>query len=605
MPLPGIGVCSRRTATAVFAALGFAVLSCMRPGADPSTAKSVSLTQAESASPEWFQDVTEAWGLDFTHDPGPVGTYFMPQSMGSGAAVFDADGNGLLDVYLLQFGGPASRSVNRLYLQTAPGRFRDATDGSGLGIAGHCHGVAVGDVNNDGQADLVVSQYGGVRLFLNAGGGRFVDATDGSGLANPLWGMSCAFLDYDRDGWLDLVVVNYLDYDPNHACRSPEGKQDFCGPNAFRGVASKVFRNLGVVAGKGASATAGMGETPVVGKGQDPCRVVFEDRSFATGVGRVPGPGLGVAVADFDGDGWPDIFVANDGQPNRLWINRRDGTFAEEAVSRGVAYTAMGKAYAGMGVAVGDTRNSGMLDLYVTHLGSEMNNLWRQGPRGQFRDKTVEAGLSNPKWRGTGFGTLMADFDNNGWLDIAVANGRVFRGGPARDTGLGFWETYAEKNQLFANDGAGRFRDISGENPAFCGYWNVARGLVAADFDADGGIDLLVAPIGSKARLFRNVVPNRGNWLKVRAVDPKTGRDAYGAEVRVKAGGMELLRVVNPAESYLCSGPAVLHFGLGSVSTVDSIEVTWLAGEKGTRERYPGGPAGREVLLRKGEGTTP
>jgi hypothetical protein len=583
MPLPG--TLSRRTAFAIPIVLALAAVSCGRPGPEPTSPDAP--PAGEPSAPQWFEDVTEAWGLDFTHDPGPTGTYFMPQSMGSGAAVFDADGDGLLDVYLLQFGGPASKSPNRLFLQSAPGKFRDATEGSGLGIAGHSHGVAVGDVNNDGKPDLVVSHYQGLRLLLNAGGGKFVDATEASGLANPLWGMSCAFLDYDRDGWLDLVVVNYLDYDPNNACRSPEGVQDFCGPNAFRGALSKVFRNRGVVAGKG----------------ETPARVAFEDTSFASNIGRVPGPGLGVAVADFDGDGWPDIFVANDGQPNRLWVNKRDGSFSEEAVSRGVAYTAMGKAFAGMGVAVGDTKNTGMLDLYVTHLGSEMNNLWRQGPRGQFRDKTVEAGLSNPKWRGTGFGTLMADFDNNGSLDIAVGNGRVFRGGSARNTALGFWETYAEKNQLFANDGTGKFRDISPANPAFCDYWNVARGLVAADFDNDGGIDLLVAPIGSKARVFRNVAPERGNWLKVRALD--LGRDAHGAEVRVKAGGKEFFRVVSPAESYLCSGPATLHFGLGAATIVEGIEVTWLVGEKGTREVFPGGPAGRTVVVRKGEGKSP
>lgn len=563
---------------------GLLVASCQGPEATaPSPAAS------SIPSPEWFADVTEAWGLNFLQEARPTERYFMPLSMGSGAAVFDADGDGRLDIFLLQLAGLGSGVVNRLYLQTADGRFRDATAGSGLDIDGYNHGVAVGDVNNDGRPDLVVSQYLGIRLFLNAGRGRFVDATEGSGLANPLWGVSCAFLDYDRDGWLDLFVVNYLDYDPNHECRSPEGRQDFCGPNAFRGVASKLFRNRG----------------PVPGTLDGLVRVVFEDVSLSSGIARIPGPGLGVTVADFDGDGWPDVFVANDGQPNRLWVNKRDGTFAEEAVSRGVAYTAMGKAFAGMGVAVGDSNNNGMLDLYVTHLGSEMNNLWRQGPRGQFRDKTVEAGLANPKWRGTGFGTLMADFNNDGWLDIAVVNGRVARGGKAQNSGLGFWETYAEKNQLFANDGTGRFRDISPENPTFCDYWNVGRGLVAADFDNDGGIDLLVVPVGARARLFRNVVPDRGHWLKVRVVDPNRNRDAYGAEVRVRAGGREYFRVVSPAESYLCSGPAVAHFGLGSHSHIDAIEVLWPTGDAKTPEVFPGGSVDREIVLRRGEGRSP
>jgi hypothetical protein len=526
--------------------------------------------------------VTADSGIDFTHDPGPVGTYFMPQSMGSGAAVFDADGDGLLDIYLLQFGGPESLSVNRLYLQTSPGKFRDATEGSALDVAGHNHGVAVGDVNNDGKPDVALSQFGGLKLFLNLGGGKFSDATADSGLANVSWGMSAAFLDFDLDGRLDLFVANYLDYDPKRQCRSPEGHLDFCGPNAFRGTRSKLFRN----AGPGGAAP-----------------VRFEDVSLSSQVAREAGPGLGVTTADFTGDGWPDVFVADDGQPNRLWVNRKDGTFADEAISRNVAYTLMGKAFAGMGIGVGDVDNDAMLDLLVTHLGSETHTLWRQGPRGQFRDKTVEYGLASTRWRGTGFGTVLADLDNDGWMDAAIVNGRVARGGPARDTGLGFWETYAEKNQLLLNDGKGHFRDVSASEKALCDYWNVGRGLVCADFDNDGGLDLLVTAIGSKARLFRNVAPNRGHWLKVRAVDPALNRDVCGAEVVVRAGGKEYLRVVNPAESYLCSGPGLLHFGLGEADGVEWVRVTWPGGkEKGAVEEFPGGPADRALVLQRGRG---
>src|SRR5262249_35698327 len=206
----------------------------------------------------------------------------------------------------------------------------------------------------------------------------------------------------------------------------------------------------------------------------------------------------------------PDISRANARAPHRLWINKHDGTFEDQAASRNVAYTAMGKAYAGMGVAVGDTANSGMLDLFVTHLNHETNTLWRQGPRGRFRDLSVEAGLASPTLRGTGFGTLMADFDCDGALDIAVVNGRIISGGKGRDTGLGFWEPYAERNQLFANDGRGKFRDLSASNKALCGRWNVARGLACCDLDGDGGPDLLVTSIGDRARLLRNTAPQRG-----------------------------------------------------------------------------------------------
>ncbi|MFO0801534.1 MAG: CRTAC1 family protein [Gemmataceae bacterium] len=503
----------------------------------------------------------------------------MPQSMGSGAAAIDFDDDGLLDILLLNFGGPNAASTNRLFRQTAPGRFADVTKGSGLDVPGWFHGVAVGDVNNDGRPDVVLTAFGSIRLFLNRGEGRFADATEGSGLVNPLWGMSAAFLDFDRDGWLDLFVVNYLEYDPKVDCKSPDGVKDFCGPNSFSGVASKLFRNHG--------------------------NGVFEDVSLKSGIGTLRGPGLGVAVVDFDGDGWPDLFVANDGQPNRLWMNQKNGTFANEAVSRGLAYNAMGKAYAGMGVAVGDTDGDGLADLYVSHLGSEQNNLWRQGPRGLFRDRTSDSKLAATKWRGTGFGTLMADFNRDGHLDIAVANGKVHRGGPARDTALGFWETYAEKNQLFVNDGTGVFEDASEEQGGFCGYWNVARGLVAADFDRDGSVDLLVAPIGDKARLLRNTAAHTGRWLQVRALDPKLKRDAYGAEIRIRAGGREQVRVVNPAESYLSSGSPTVHFGLGTADSVEWIRVTWPNGPLPSQETFPGGAANRILTLKRGEGKAP
>lgn len=532
---------------------------------------------ATDVSEPWFEDITDAAGLDFLHDPGPTERYFMPQSMGSGAA-FLRELDGSLYLYLLHDAGPGSKSVNRLYHLQPDGRFQDVTAGSGLDVSGYSMGTAVGDVNNDGWPDLLLSQYGGVKLFLNRGGGKFQDITSQSGLNNPLWAMSAAFFDYDRDGWLDLVVVNYKDYDPSQDCVSADGRKDFCGPKAFPDVCSKLFHN----------------------RGSD--GVHFEDVSFASGLGRLPGPGLGVVCADFDGDGWPDIFVANDGAANRLWMNQHDGTFKNEAMSRGVAYTAMGEAYAGMGVALGDVDNDGLLDLYVTHLGVETNTLWRQERPGQFRDNTVRAGLSASRWRATGFGTMLADFDCDGLLDLAVVNGDVLRSNRNHDTGLGFWEPYAAKNQLFANDGGGRFRDLSASNPALCGHWNVARGLACADIDGDGAPDLLVTPIGERARLFRNIAPNRGHWLKIRALDPARKRDAYGAEVRVRAGGRDWLRLVNPAQSYLCSSDSLIHFGLGSATEMESILVTW---PDGRRERFPGGRVDRTLELRKGEGRDP
>jgi enediyne biosynthesis protein E4 len=262
----------------------------------------------------------------------------------------------------------------------------------------------------------------------------------------------------------------------------------------------------------------------------------------------------------------------------------------------------MGHAFAGMGIAVGDVDSDGLFDVYVTHLTSETNTLWKQGPRGQFRDWTRPLGLASGQWRGTGFGTLLTDFDLDGALDLAVVNGRVLRGGSAKDSGLGFWETYAERNQLFANDGAGKFRDVSPANPAFCGRWNVARGLACEDFDDDGAPDLLVTTIGGRARLFRNAAPNRGHWLKVRIFDPKWNRDAYGSEVIVQSGQHKWLRLINPAQSYLSSSSPCAFFGLGPKTQIDAILVTW---PDGTTEKFPGGAADRSIVLRKGEGRMP
>ena len=540
---------------------------------------------ADKGTPEpeetpWFEDVTAKVGLDFVHDAAPTATYFTPLSMGSGSAFFDFDGDGLMDIYLLHLGGPNGKK-NQLFKQMPDHTFKDVSAGSGLDVAGYSHGVAIGDVNNDGLPDVLLTQYGGIKLFINKGNGKFEDVTQQSGLSNPLWAMSAAFIDYDRDGKLDLVVINYLDHDPAKECVSPKNTRDFCGPNYFPGVCSKLFHNLGP---------------------HKDSAVRFEDVSLASGIGKLSGPGLGVVCADFDGDGWPDIFVSNDGQANRLWINQKDGTFKDEAASRGVAYSVMGNAYAGMGIAIGDTTGKGLLDLFVTHLDTQSHTLWRQGPRGLFRDDTAASKLTVGTARYTGWGTLMADFDNDGALDVAVANGRVYRGATAKNTGLGFWEDYVEYNQLYANDGNGVFRDISATNPALCRVWNVARGLACADFDNDGSLDLLVVSNGGPARLFRNVAPKRGHWLTVRAVDPALHRDAYGAEVRVRANGRQWLRLVDPAQSYLSSCTPFAHFGLGNVDRVDAIEVTW---PDGLREVFAGGNVDCKRELRRGEGIRP
>jgi hypothetical protein len=310
---------------------------------------------------------------------------------------------------------------------------------------------------------------------------------------------------------------------------------------------------------------------------------------------------LGVVCADFDGDGWQDIFIANDGEANRLWINQRNGTFKEEGIARGVAYNAMGHAEAGMGVALGDLDGDGLFDLYVTHLTEESNRLWRQGPRGLFRDQTAQAGLVQGRGHGTGFGTVLGDFNLDGALDLAIANGRVSKTtqGPIAELGP-HWGLYGERNRLLTNDGTGQFRDISASNPALCGHANIARGLAYGDIDNDGKLDLLVTTVAGPARLFHNVASQGGHWLSVRAIDPERGeRDALGAEIHVRAGKRRWLRWINPATSFLCSNDPRAHFGLGSAAEVDDIVVVW---PDGSRETFPGGPADRQLTLHKGKG---
>jgi hypothetical protein len=543
--------------------------------------------------------VTDEVGLNFVHDAGRepqadggVRTrYFLPQIMGSGAALFDFNNDSRLDIYLLQNGGPGG-ARNRLYQQLADGRFQDVSAGSGLDISGYNMGVAVADVNNDGLPDVLVTQYGGIRLFLNQGHGKFRDVTEESGLKNQAWGCSAAFVDYDRDGWLDLVVVNYIAYDPARPCPTPDGRPDYCGPNHFSGQNTRLFHNCGPISPHGKSASASSPGLRVPR---------FEDVTARSGLGRLPGPGLGVVCADFDGDGWPDILVSNDAQPNRLWINRHDGTFAEEAAARGIALNRLGQSEAGMGIALGDASGQGLFDVFITHLTDETHTFWRQWPRGLFEDRTVQAGLTGSHWRGTGFGTVLADFDQDGALDLALVNGRVAKAKEPSNPSLGpHWGLYAERNQVFANQGAGRFRDISRENTALCGTPNVARALAYGDVDGDGALDLLVTTVAGRARLYRNAAPNRGHWLLVRAVDPGLGgRDAYGATVRVRGGGRSWLRLVHSSSSYLSSNDPRAHFGLGSVDQVDEIEVLW---PDGTTERFAGCRADQRIVLAKGAG---
>lgn len=515
--------------------------------------------------------------------------------MGSGIALFDYDRDGDLDIFVVQGVPPSSSATaaagesfsptSRLFKQTSKGHFEDVTAAAGLeDHAAYGMGVAVGDINNDGWPDLFVSKYGSDRLFLNHEG-KFEDITAASGIDNPRWGTSACFVDYDRDGWLDLFVANYVDYYPSQRFIPASGIEDYSGPNLFQPVPAKLFRNL-------------------TGEGADK-KPHFRDVSLETGIDSKPGPGLGVLPADFNGDGWIDLYAANDAKASFLWINRGGKSFVEEAVQVGVAYDAAGAPQAGMGVTLGDVDGDGRPDLFKTHIDGEYSTLYLQVAPGIFEDRTSSAGLVAPTIHTTGFGTALADLDLDGDLDLVKVNGHVRRPqGTVPATNLAsFWQPYAQRNQIFLNGGDGVFATITSANDGFIAEPHVTRGLAIGDIDDDGDLDMVTSEVNGPARLFLNISERKGNWLLVRAIDPRYGgRDAYGATVTVTAGKQLWSRDVNPAFSYLSSSDPRAHFGLGKEEKVDRIEVKW---PDGAKESFLGGAANVLRTLRRGEGVQP
>ena len=491
---------------------------------------------------------------------------------------FDFNNDGLLDILLLQNGGPNSSAKN-LSTSNPGGHFKDVSAGSGLDFAGYNMGVAIGDVNNDGRPDVLITQYSGVKLFLNNGDGTFPTPPGSRVRAFPpgarrrrssitiatagsIWWSSCT----------SITIRPGLPY--------AERRRRLLLAPTFSGHRQPAV--------------------PQPRRPQPDGGVRFEDVTVASGFGRLPGPGLGVVCADFDGDGWPDIFIANDGQPNRLWINQHDGTFTEEAVRRGVAYNGMGEAQAGMGVALGDVDGDGLFDLFVTHLTQETNTLWKQGPRGLFRDETAVRAFGPAAWRGTGFGARPGRLRQRRRLDLAVVNGRVARGDAADNPDLGpSGDLTPSATNCSPTTATAASSDVSTANAAFCQTPRVSRGLAVGDVFNDGTLALLTTEIDGPARLYRNRIPHRGHWLECRVIDPALHRDAYGAEVKVRAGARQWIRWVNAGGSFLCSNDPRVHFGLGQATQVDCIEVHW---PDGRRETFDGGPTDLRRQLRRGEG---
>jgi enediyne biosynthesis protein E4 len=528
---------------------------------DPDAAANVS-------RPSPFTEITTLVGLP-PSSTWPDGTYTFPEITAAGVGIFDFDDDGDLDILqiLAPRPGESGPAQNRLFRQEDDGSFLDRTDASGLGDPGYGQGVAIGDVDNDGDLDVYVTNVGRDGFYRNEGAGVFVDATDSAGFDQDAWGTSATFFDYDRDGDLDLYVVHYVQLD-SRVCTGPDHREEYCGPDQFEGEVDALFRNNGV------------GE--------------FESVGRDAGV-TLPGRGLGVVAADFTGDDLVDLFVANDGEANHLWVNRGDGTFAEEAITRGLSVNGYGKPEASMGVTAGDVDGDGSLDLFMTHLAGETNTLYTGSDFDLFSDRTDAARMGTVDLPYTGFGCGFFDFDHDGDLDLAIANGRVTRGS-VTDHPSEFWGHYAEPNLLLSNRGAGRF-DLVEPHGGFGSGSEVSRGLAFGDLDADGDLDLVVADLGG-LRVFRNDATLPGShWLMVH---PETGgRDATGAQITLTVEGRKLVRIAQPGYSYASSNDPRVHFGLGSATQVESMEVLWA---DGSREAFGVPFVDRVVRIRQGDG---
>lgn len=576
MPPPSaVVVVSARLSRPALALLSLLGAGCSQAGEDRSV--------AEAAPQAWFADKTREWNVDFQNESGASSKLYMPEVMGAGVALFDADGDGDLDLFFVDGNDslPNSRGsgahVDRLYEnRIAQGAgFVDVTAGSGLSDPDYGMGVAVGDFDDDGDLDLVVTEYEGLKLFRNDGRAHFQDVTAEFGLDVRGWCTSAAFLDYDRDGWLDLYVARYVKYDPGMRCTSKAGKPDYCGPLASPPLSDVLLHNEG-----GAR---------------------MRDVSEAAGISAVRAAGLGVVCADFDGDGWVDVYVANDAYANQLWRNRHDGSFQDVAFAQGVALNMSGHAEAGMGVVAADLDGEGSLDLFVTHLDEESNILFLNRGEGRgFRDATGRSGTGPSSVPLTGFGVVACDLELDGDLDLVVVNGRVNLGPSKSGVDLPFpWNQLAESKLVYLNQGDGRFvpaTELAGELGS---RLEVSRGLAQGDLDGDGDVDLVVHNTASPSRIWLNQAPRAGHWLRVRALDPRYRRDALGARVTLRAGGLGFVRCVETSSSYLSSSDPRVHFGLGPATRVDSIEIAW---PDGLRERFSAPGVDRELVLQRGSG---
>jgi hypothetical protein len=540
-----------------------------------------------------FREASRDAGLDFVHFNGMTGNYTIAEIMGSGGALLDYDRDGDLDVFLVQqalLGQSMSEAVfpwrgkeppiSRLYradLTAKPGggnalRYVDVTSKSGLGIAGYCNGAATGDIDNDGHVDLYVTCLGPNHLMRNRGDGTFEEITAKAGVNDSHWSMSASFVDNDRDGFLDLYVTNYVDFEtnPRRPCFAVSSARDFCGPKAYKPVPHRLFRNRG-------------GGT-------------FQDVTASAGVGREPGAGLGVVAADVNRDGWLDIFVANDGDADFLFVNQKDGTFKNEALWSGAALSGTGKAISSMGVDAGDFDNDGDDDLFVTNIMQEPAALHVNDGSGLFEDRTIAAGLAAGTRGKTGFGSSWFDYDNDGWLDMIVVTGAVLVIPELARQGDPY--PLSQTPDLFHNNGKGGFEQVSSSAGPFFQTPAIARGVLFGDLDNDGDTDLVVAINNGPVKLLLNEVGQRNRWLGLRLLAKTGGRDALGAYVEIQRAGRPPLRRRAHTDGSYCSAsdPRVL-VGLGADGAISGLRVLW---PSGAVESWPALSLGRYHTLREG-----
>ena len=515
-----------------------------------------------------FVDVTGPAGLQFTHASGATGEFQLPETLGAGGAFLDYDNDGDLDIYLVN---SAASSV--LFRNNGDGTFTDVTATAGVENSGrYGHGVACADYDNDGYVDLYVTNFGTNRLYHNNGDGTFKDITVQAGVGDPRWSSSATFVDYDSDGALDLYVVNYINYPSDAAVPScferpafgvTERVRGYCHPKNFEGAPDRLYRNNGDGTFTDATAAANI---------RDPG-------------GPFRGKGLGVVAADFDTDGHPDIYVANDDTPNYLFYNKGDGTFGEIAILTGCAYSAEGVAQAGMGVDAADYNNDGFIDIFVTNFSYETNTLYRNNGDGTFTDVSYKARLGEESYLFLGFGTGFFDADNDGLLDVFVANGHIFPTVEQTTDVL----SYKQSNQLFRNRG-----DQTFEERRLTDRQAVSRGTFFGDYDNDGDTDLLVTQLDDSPTLLRNENDTPNNWIRIKLVGTRSNRDGIGTRVTLTLGTESRTRDVRRGSSYLSSNDPRLHFGLGDRTAVDKLQILWQRGGVQTLENLP---ANREIVV--------